>query len=172
VPPNKVTGSSHVTMCGTAPPCASIDAIKEGVECCSGGKKIGNILGRTNSALEFGGVSAPADGMYDVTWWFHCGKNDNFGDKDCGGRPHTPAGCRPHQLVVNGTELPGTFHFPCFPGSWGEIHASTTTVPLKAGAGNTIRVYVKSPRDAADMDAIQIFPAGKGVPPLIPSTPR
>jgi hypothetical protein len=166
VPPNQLSGSAKVGVC-SAGPCASTAVIKEGMECCSGGKKISNILGRTNSWLQLNGISAPADGMYDLTWWFHCGKNDNFGDTNCGGEPHTPSGCRPHQIVVNGVELPRTYHFPCFPGSWGEIHAATTAVPLKAGA-NTIRIFARGRFDASDVDALQVFPAGKGLPPRIP----
>jgi hypothetical protein len=104
--------------------------------------------------------------MYDVTWWFHCGKNDNFGDKNCGGAPNrTASGCRPHILVVNGTKLPKVYEFPCFPGSWGEIHGSTTPVPLKAGM-NSIRIYATPGRDASDMDAIAVYPAGKSVSPV------
>ena len=49
---------------------------------------------------------APSDGMYDVTWWFHCGKNDNFGDTGCGGAPHTASGCRPHIFEINGAKFP------------------------------------------------------------------
>jgi hypothetical protein len=115
-------------------------------------------------------VAAPSDGMYDVTWWYHCGNNDNFGDKHCGGQtdpPTTAAGCRPHNIIVNGTELPGTYHFPCFAGSFGIIRAATTALALKAGM-NTIKVYPKS-RDAADMDALQVSPAGMGTKPLIKS---
>jgi hypothetical protein len=106
--------------------------------------------------------------MYDVTWWYHCGKDDNFGDTTCGGEPHTKSGCRPHILVVNGTKMAPVYHFPCFPGPWGEIHASTTRLPLKAGKTNSIRVYATPGRDAADLDAIAVFPVGKGNPPLIP----
>jgi hypothetical protein len=120
--------------------------------------------------LQYNNVTVPSDGMYDVTWWYHCGQSDNFGDVHCGGQtnpPTTPSGCRPHQIVVNGTEMPGTYHFPCFPGTWIEMHAATTTLPLKAGA-NTIKVYPKQ-RDSADMDALQISPQGMGTPPLIMS---
>src|SRR6185369_2686531 len=119
----------------------------------------------------FNNVTVPSDGTYDVTWWYHCGNSDNFGDKHCGGQtdpPTTPAGCRPHNIVVNGTEMQGTYHFPCFAGTFSEIHAATTTLPLKAGAMNSIKVYPKQ-RDSADMDAIQISPAGMGMKPLIKS---
>jgi len=128
--------------------------------------------GRGGGELRWNAIAAPADGMYDVTWWYHCGNNDNFGDHNCGGQtdpPTTSAGCRPHQIIVNGTEMPGTYHFPCFAGSWGIIHAATTTLPLKAGGTNWIHVYATKPRDAADMDVLQISAVGHGVPPLIKS---
>jgi hypothetical protein len=169
-PTNQLINGASITTCG-AGTCAAGTPITEGLECCSAGKKVGQILGRRGGALQFNGISAPSDVMYDVTWWFHCGKSDNFGDTDCGGQPHTPAGCRPHQIVVNGTELPGTYHFPCFAGSWGQIHASTTSLPLKSG-DNTIKVYAKAPRDAADMDAIAVAPSGQGTPPLITAANR
>jgi hypothetical protein len=168
IPPNTLFGGTKATMCGTAPPCASIAAVKEGVECCSGGKKLSQLL-RGKGGVVLNQVMAPADGVYDFTWWFHCGKNDNFGDTNCGGAPHTASGCRPHILEVNGTKLPKVYHFPCFPGSWGQIHASTTQITLKAGA-NSIRVYATPGRDAADLDAQALYPMGKGVPPLIAGT--
>jgi hypothetical protein len=103
--------------------------------------------------------------MYDVTWYYHCGKNDNFGDGNCGGEPnHPPAGCRPHVLTVNGARLPMVYEFHCFPGPWGQIHAVTTPLPLKAG-DNTIRVVATPGRDAADLDAIAIYPPGQGAQP-------
>jgi hypothetical protein len=163
VPPNQISGPATVGTCG-AGPCASVAAIKEGMECCSGGKKVSQLI-RGNGQLQFNAVKAPADGMYDVTWWFHCGKNDNFGDANCGGVPHTPSGCRPHVILVNGTKLPKIYEFPCFPGSWGQIHAATVAMPLKAG-DNTIRIYATPGRDASDMDAIAVYPAGKGTPPI------
>jgi hypothetical protein len=158
---------------GKCMPICPPDGVKPGAQCCSAGGEVlwltqGN--GPIPGGLQFNGVTAPADGTYDVTWWYHCGASDNFGDKHCGGQtdpPTTPAGCRPHQIVVNGVELMGTYHFPCFAGSWIEMHAATTALPLKAGA-NTIKVYPKE-RDSADMDALQISPVGKGTPPLIKS---
>src|SRR6185369_10480301 len=145
------------------------DGVKEGVECCSGGKKLSQLL-RGKGGVVFNALEAPSDGMFDVTWWFHCGKNDNFGDTNCGGAPHTASGCRPHILEVNGTKLPKVYHFPCYPGSWGQIHAATTTIPLKSGKTNSIRVYATPGRDAADLDAIVVYPAGKGTMPNIPGT--
>jgi hypothetical protein len=170
VPPNQLIGRATVGNCG-AGTCPSIEAIKEGLECCSGGKKVSQVI-RGTAQLQFNGVEVPSDGTYDVTWWFHCGKNDNFGDKDCGGQPtRTASGCRPHVFVVNDVKLDGVYHFPCFPGSWGEIHASTVPLPLKAGK-NSIRVFATPGRDAADLDAIAIYPAGMGTPPLIPKSTR
>ena len=69
---------------------------------------------------------------------------------------------------VNCTQLPTVFQFPCYPGSWDEIHAATTQVPLKAGGSNSIRVFATPGRDAADLDAIAIYPSGMGVPPVVP----
>jgi hypothetical protein len=122
------------------------------------------------SGLQFNGVNAPADGMYDVTWWYHCAKNDNFGDKNCGGQTTpatTAAGCRPHNIDVNGMRVTGTFHFPCYgDASWTVIHATTTPLALKSGA-NTIKIYPTPPRDSADLDAIVVYPAGEGLPPSL-----
>ena len=179
IPPNVLSGSTlvvnppkpRVAHCKNT--CPSTAAIKPGDDCCSGGGEVTWLtqgIGPIPGGLQYNGVMAPSDGMYDVTWWYHCGNNDNFGDKHCGGQtdpPTTSAGCRPHQIVVNGTEMTGTYHFPCFSGSFGIIHAATTALPLKAGA-NSIKVYPKQ-RDAADMDALQVSPLGKGTPPLIKS---
>jgi len=167
VPPNTLFGGTKIGTCG-AGACASTSAIKEGMECCSAGKKLSQLL-RGKGGAVFNNVMAPSDGMYDVTWWFHCGKNDNFGDTGCDGAPHTPSGCRPHIFEINGAKFPKVYHFPCFPGSWGEIHASTVTMPLKAGM-NSISVKATTGRDAADLDAIEVFPAGKGFPPTIAGT--
>src|SRR5690242_1697606 len=57
VPPNQLSGPASVGTCG-AGPCASIAAIKEGVECCSGGKKVSQLI-RGNGQLQFNGVKAP-----------------------------------------------------------------------------------------------------------------
>jgi hypothetical protein len=178
IPPNQLSGSTLTVnppkprpykckvTCATTPP-------KAGEDCCSGGGEITWLtqgIGPIPGGLTFNGVAAASDGMYDVTWWYHCGASDNFGDKHCGGQtdpPTTPAGCRPHQIVVNGTEMPGTYHFPCFATSFGLIHPATTRLPLKAGM-NAIKVYPKA-RDSADMDAIHVQPAGMGIGPLITS---
>jgi hypothetical protein len=177
IPPNELSGSTlvanppkprvaHCKVTCTPP-------VKPGDNCCSGGGEVTWLtqgIGPIPGGLTYHDVTVPSDGTYDVTWWYHCGNSDNFGDKHCGGQtdpPTTPAGCRPHQIVVNGTEMEGTYHFPCFPDSFSIIHAATTALPLKAGK-NSIKVYPKE-RDSADMDALQISPEGKGVPPLIKS---
>jgi hypothetical protein len=164
VPPNTLFGGTKIAMCGTAPPCTSLDAIKEGVECCSGGKKLSQLL-RGRGGVVVNDIAVPADGMYDVTWWYHCGKNDNFGDPNCGGLPHTPSGCRPHIMEINGTKLGKVSEWPCFPGSWGQIHAVTTPIAFKAGK-NSIRIYATPGRDAADLDALAVYPAGMGQKPI------
>jgi hypothetical protein len=182
VPPNTLYGRAVV---GKGKACTAPGTIKPGDSCNSGGGQVDWIVsgghgpdpqppdGRGGGELQFNSISAPADGMYDVTWWYHCGNNDNFGDRDCGGQTDPPtnptSGCRPHQIIVNGVEMPGTYHFPCFGGSWSIIRAATMTLPLKAGANNTVHVYATKPRDAADMDALQISAVGQGVPPLLKS---
>jgi len=167
MPPNEKAPRSELHVnparkCATTPP-------KPGDDCNSGGGQVTWVTQGRMGWLQYNQVAVPADGMYDVTWWYHCGNNDNFGDRHCGGQtnpPTTASGCRPHNFIVNGTELPGNYHFPCFGGSFGIIRAATTRLPLKAGNANTVRVYPKS-RDSADMDALQVQPAGKGIGPLI-----
>ena len=161
---NTLFGGTKIVMCGTAPKCASVAAIKEGIECCSEGKKLSQLL-RGKGGVVVNKIAAPSDGMYDVTWWYHCGKNDNFRDPNCGGLPHTKSGCRPHIMEVNGTKQPKISEWPCFPGPWGELHAVTTPLPFKAGM-NSIRIYSTPGNDAADLDALAIYPAGKGLPPI------
>jgi hypothetical protein len=165
--PNEILPPAIVGGCGmTNPVCGAPDTIKPEAMCCSQGKEVRQLL-RGRGGLVFNKLSVPTDGMYDVTWWYHCGLNDNFGDPGCGGEPNHPAaGCRPHILTVNGTKMPKVYEFHCFPGPWGQIHAVTTPLPLKAGGDNSIRVVATTGRDAADLDAIAIFPAGMGVPPV------
>jgi len=145
IPPNVLSGSTlavnppkpRVAHCKTT--CPDPATIKPGDDCCSGGGEVTWLtqgIGPIPGGLTFTNVVAPSDGMYDVTWWYHCGNSDNFGDKHCGGQtdpPTTAAGCRPHQIVVNGTEMTGTYHFPCFATSFSLIHAATTALPLQAG---------------------------------------
>jgi len=164
IPPNEkapMSTISHGAACTATPP-------QPGDMCESGGGEVNWITEGRHGWLQYNQVFAPSDGKYDVTWWYHCGKNDNFGDVHCGGQtdpPTTPSGCRPHQIVVNGVEMWGTYHFPCFPGAWIEIHAATTILPLKAGM-NTVKVYPKQ-RDSADMDALQVQTMGQGLKPVI-----
>ena len=161
---NVFTKPAKITTC-EAGPCAPGVVIKELLECCSGGKKVSNVE-RGKGALLMNKVAVPADGTYDVAWWYHCGKNDNFMDPGCGGDPNrTKSGCRPHLFVVNGVKVPKTYEFACFPGSWGLLHVATTPLDLKMG-DNTIHVTSTNGNDAADLDAIAIYPAGKGPKPI------
>jgi hypothetical protein len=170
VPPNTLISGAVVGKCGAATPaCPAPAEIKPEMTCCSGSGEVRQLL-RGKGGLQFNGVTVDAEGIYDVTWWYHCGNNDNFHDPTCRGEPHTAAGCRPGEVTVNGVALPKIYEFPCFPGSWGEIHAATTTVPLKAGA-NTIKMTAHyTNNDAIDIDAIAIYAAGKGVPPSLPKS--
>ncbi len=182
VPPNVLTNGAQITTCagsaqyGRGLTCAP-DTLKEGALCCSGGKVVVSLLGRAannaGSGVEFHQVSVPSAGSYDVTWWYHCGANDSFGDVGCGGL-HYPVGssCRPHLIDVNGMPITSTvggasaqfFQFPCYQGDWSIIHAATTTLPLQAG--NNV-IYVHPPHvanlDAADIDVIHVTAVGQGV---------
>jgi hypothetical protein len=164
--PNELIKPAVVSACpDVSPACGSPAGLMTETPCCFSGKEVRQLL-RGNGGLVFNKVSAPSDGMYDVTWYYHCGKNDNFGDGNCGGEPNHPAaGCRPHVLTVNGERQPKVFEFHCFPGPWGLIHAVTTPLALKAG-DNSIRVVATPGRDAADLDAIAVYPPGKGVQPV------
>jgi hypothetical protein len=164
--PNELISPAVVNNCpNMSPNCGPAAMVRPETMCCFGGKEVRQLL-RGKGGLVFNKVGAPADGMYDVTWYYHCGKNDNFGDGNCGGEPNHPAGgCRPHVLTVNGERLPKVYEFHCYPGPWGEIHVVTTPIPLKGG-DNSIRVVATPGRDAADLDAIAVFPAGKGAPPV------
>jgi hypothetical protein len=151
--------------------CPSTATMKAGDSCCSGGGEVSWLVAHGNGEVQFNGVMAPADGMYDVTWWYHCGNDDNFHDPVCRGEPHTASGCRPAQLTVNGVVMKPIFEFPCFPGSFDIVHAATTAVPLKAGAMNTIKLTASfTNNDAADIDAISVYAPGKGWKPHLPKS--
>jgi hypothetical protein len=119
---------------------------------CSGGGEVGNILGHGSSdALQFNGVTAPADGTYNVTWWYIAG--DPNGDTKCGGEPNPPKqGCRPGDLVVNGVSQ-GIFQFPDTP-NWHTLGSMTVKLKLKAGT-NTIKISSRT-ADVADIDRIVV----------------
>jgi hypothetical protein len=154
--------------------CPSRATMKAGDSCCSGGGEVTWIVAAKTSDLQLNGITAPADGMYDVTFWYYCGNNDNFNDNDCGGQTNPPtmkpAGCRPHQFIVNGTTMPGAYHFPCFGGAWSIVRTATVSMTLKAGP-NTIRMHAPPPRDCVNLDGIELYPPGKGQQPLIMSNP-
>jgi len=119
---------------------------------CSGGGEVGGILGHGKpDALQFNGVMAPADGTYNVTWWYIAG--DPNGDTKCGGEPNPPSqGCRPGDLVVNGVSQ-GIFQFPDTP-NWHTLGHLTVRLKLKAGS-NTIKISSKT-QDVADIDRIVV----------------
>ncbi len=179
-------------------PCPA-GAVKEGAQCASGGKVVNQILGRSpcqpptsttsnsqcqnkGGGIQFNQVTVPADGTYDVTWWYHCGQDrpghaDVFGDTKCGGLNYNTgagSGCRPHLIDVNGVPMSSVvdgktalyYQFPCYAVSWSILHGATTALPLKAGA-NT--VYIHAPGaptlDAADFDALDVQASGHGTAP-------
>jgi hypothetical protein len=168
-----VGSKTCATTCPTEP--------KEAQDCCHGGGYVNSVLGPQQSYIRVEKVTVPKDGDYDVTWWYHCGGNDNYHDHDCGVGKTPPAwmtyytspepGCRPHIIHVNGTQVVGAkgeqyFQFPCFGDNWGPIHATTTTLAFKAG-DNTLQIGAPhiGDLDAADLDAVHVVTAGKGVPP-------
>jgi hypothetical protein len=180
-------------------PGTSSDGVKEGAKCASAGHVVNQLLGRspctpptstssyTNCGNKGGGVTfndvaAPADGVYDVTFWYHSGGGgpggsaDTYGDVKCGGLNYNTgpgSGCRPHLIYVNGVQMASTvagqnaayYEFPAYPGSWTIVHGAVVALPLRAGS-NTI--YIKAPgfttSDAADLDALDVQPSGQGAP--------
>jgi hypothetical protein len=196
VPPNLLIQSAVVdlTCFGTDLTCPP-DGVTEGANCCSGGGEVTEILGRVpcsgppgsaedyddcqtiGGGVEFSNVAVAADGTYDVTWWYHCGENNSFGDAACGGVKYTVgSSCRPHLIDVNGVPMSSTldgqvaliYQFPCYSGAWSILHGATTALPLKAGSN---RVYIHAPHaitlDSADIDAMDVLPQGLGAPPLV-----
>ena len=183
IPPNELLGDPNggyprVSKCTAS--CAK--PLTVGDNCCSGGADVEWIVSENGAHpagwMQFDAISAPASASYDVTFWYHCGGTstsggvtyaDVYGDCDCGGQMMTEpkqGGCRPHVFTVNGTLLPGAYHFPCFPGSWSTLYAATVSLPLTKGT-NTIMFAAPDPRDAVDLDVIEILPPGKGHAPLI-----
>jgi hypothetical protein len=201
VPPNVLTnaatvshsdeGQNRACVLDTRAGLSQVEAhgVTEGADCASAGGMVVNILGRSpcnpetpssysncqnlGAGVEFHGVTVPADGAYDVTWWYHCGLDDHYGDTKCGGVKYSVgSSCRPHLIDVNGVPISSSagakyYQFPCYPTAWSLIHAATTALPLKAGS-NTIYIHAPGATtlDAADIDAINVLPAGKGAPPL------
>lgn len=200
VPPNVLTNAATVSHSdeGKNLPCptdsrpglsaAQAHGVMEGANCASAGGMVVNILGRSpcnpetpssytacqnlGAGVEFHDVTVPTDGTYDVTWWYHCGLNDHYGDTTCGGVHYTVgSSCRPHLIDVNGVPMSSAgakyYQFPCYSTAWSYIHAATTALPLKAGSNV---IYIHAPGattlDAADIDAINVLPQGRGAPPL------
>ena len=191
-----------LTSDSTCPPMG----VEEGADCASAGQYVSEILGKypcqsppsatsNDSCQPLGGgvaynqVTVPSDGVYDVTWWYHCGESaampaqaDVFGDKNCGGLDYQTgvgSGCRPQLIDVNGVAMSSTiagqtalyYQFPCYPAPWSTLHGATTALPLKAGA-NTIYIHAPGATtlDAVDLDALDVQAEGHGTapPPLWP----
>jgi hypothetical protein len=131
---------------------------------CYGGGQANNILGHSatgKGTWTFNQMYAPADGYYDITWYYYCGMNDNNGDPDCAGNDtlKTSAGCRPGILIINGVELPTVYQWQCFATKWTLVHTRTLSLPLKAGNDNSIKIYSKT-ADVINIDRL-VIPDGR-----------
>jgi hypothetical protein len=137
--------------------------------------------GDKGGGVTFNEVTVPADGTYDVTFWYHSGQEtpghaDTYGDVNCGGLNYDTgvgSGCRPHLIYVNGAQMSSTvggqnavyYEFPAYPDSWSIVHGAVMVLPLTAGTNS---IYIKAPgftmSDAADIDALDVQPSGQGAP--------
>ena len=169
IPPNQIFEYAMKTTC--APICPK--PVVPGAVCCSGGGEVTWIVSEnayhTAGWMVFNDIAAPADGTYDLTFWYHSGGGDTYGDNNCGGQPLTQpdqVGCRPQTFVINGTTMPGAYHFPTYKSGAFIIRAATVSLPLAKGM-NTIKVAPPPPRDSVDMDALQVLPSGMGIAPRI-----
>lgn len=200
VPPNVLTEGTilDLTCFGTGLVCP-VDGVKEGANCCSGGGVLQKLIGRApcsgppgsvgqytdceeiGAGVEFHDVTVPANGTYDVTWWYHCGGTDGdadvAGDTNCGGLHYSVGGgCRSQLIHVNGVAMSATvggqtalfYQFPCYADQWSVLHAATTALPLTKGSNV---IYLHAPHavdlDATDIDAIDVLPQGQGALPLV-----
>ena len=195
-PPNILTQSATVdlTCFGTSQTCPA-GGLKEGADCCSAGGVVTEILGRvpcsgppgdagdyvdcqmTGAGVEFRSVTVPSAGTYDVTWWYHCGENNSYGDTACGGLHYSVgSSCRPHLIDVNGMPMSAEtdgqaaliYQFPCYAGAWSIVHGATTNLPLVAGQ-NIVLLHAPHELnlDSADIDAIDVQVLGQGPPPVV-----
>jgi hypothetical protein len=157
-PVNVLFGTALRLSC--APTCPPSPPQMDGDACCSAGTDVRHLLGArraTSGALQFNGVSAPSNGMYQTTWYYFCGLNQTDGDLACGVAP----GCRAAQFIVNGAVLPVVWQFPCFSTPWSIVHTFTMSLPLKAGSNNSIKIYSDT-TDTVDVDRIVValLPSG------------
>jgi hypothetical protein len=170
-PNNTLIGAARHRPCMA---CASTAAEMPQGPCCSGGQEVDNLLGHPANdlgALQWNGIAAPKDGLYNVDWWYFCGQADANGDMVCPwfgkmGLGNTPPGCRAAQFLVNGAPLhTEDVQFPCFSTPWSIVHLTTIAMPLKAGNSNTIRVYHVG-TDAPDFDRIVVHDSTGPIGPL------
>ncbi|MFM0231284.1 hypothetical protein [Paraburkholderia sediminicola] len=107
---------------------------------CSGHSKVGNFV-NSDSSLQFNGIAAPADGEYAVPVVY-------ISADDGGGPPRALS-----VSVNNGPPVPvqfpgeGTWDFPI-------LSSVQVTVPLKAGAANTVKFSVISGNYGPDIDGL------------------
>jgi hypothetical protein len=161
---------SMCANCTTCPP--------DGMACCPAqagsttGYTVGQLLLGMKDNVTFYNVMAPADGDYNIVWYYHCGNADTDGYKSatCPSSPEGssmgPPGCREALFTVNGVTDPMTYEMPCFlngPNTWAIVHswqrddpATKALIPfhLKAGA-NTIKIFADA-HDTVDLSSIRV----------------
>ena len=174
-----ITGT-HASACPACTKCPF-----DGQLCCPAsagdttGYKVSGLLLGGKDTVTFTNVYAPADGDYNIVWYYRCGNadTDNNYPPTCPGSKEGsttgPPGCRQALFTVNGVTDPMTYQIPCFlrtePGDgWSNIHswvrddpATKALVPfhLKAGSNNTIKIFAGN-HDTVDLAAIRV-PDGK-----------
>jgi hypothetical protein len=194
MPCTTLTGAAAPTVCMNnaaglyEPKCMMCPP--DGEECCPSppsqepGWSVGQLLRGSADSVTFTNVYAPADGDYDIVWYYHCANADTNGYAS----PTCPAatqgsmtgngGCRGAAFTVNGVDDPKTYEVPCFlrisamDHGWHHVHTwvrtqnvkSTVRVPfhLKAGSSNTIKLYARG-TDTIDVSAIRV-PDGRQGP--------
>ncbi|MFM0375006.1 hypothetical protein [Paraburkholderia aspalathi] len=116
------------------------DAAVQACNICSGHEKVGNFV-NSDSSLQFNGIAVPVDGEYAVPVVY-------ISADDGGGSPRALS-----VSVNNGPPVPvqfpgeGTWDFPI-------LSSAQVTVPLKAGAANTVKFSVISGNYGPDIDGL------------------
>jgi hypothetical protein len=161
------------TACNTCPPDHTTCCVAQ--EGSTTGYDVGGLLLGGKDTVTFTGVYAPADGDYNIVWYYFCGNSDtdNNYPPSCPGSKEGstvgPPGCRQAKFTVNGVDDPTTYEVPCFltgtnDGQWTTIHSwerddpnTKALIPfhLKQGSTNTIKIYAGN-HDTVDLSGIRV----------------